>query len=45
MGGHIKRGKECVAKWKEIPEDTDFLITHGPPAGHGDTCRGGIRAG
>ena len=23
-------------KWSLIPEDTDILITHGPPAGYGD---------
>lgn len=28
-----------------IPEDTDILITHGPPIGHGDLCRSGLRAG
>ena len=22
--------------WKLIPDDTDILITHGPPYGHGD---------
>ena len=42
---NLIRGDECQAKWLEIPTDTDFLITHGPPAGHGDLCRNKIRAG
>lgn len=29
-------GKELERKWSRIPDDTDFLITHGPPFGHGD---------
>ncbi len=24
------------APWEQIPDDTDILITHGPPYGHGD---------
>ena len=30
-------GKELKEKWASIPEDTDLLITHGPPQGHLDT--------
>ncbi len=30
---NLKRGEACAAKWAEIPQDTDFLITHGPPEG------------
>ena len=30
------RGKDMAAKWENIPSDTDVLITHGPPYGHGD---------
>jgi hypothetical protein len=26
------------AKWKEIPTETDILITHGPPKGILDEC-------
>lgn len=37
----LKRGAECQAVWAGIPDDTDILLTHGPPAGHGDTCWGG----
>lgn len=29
---------ESVAKWSQIPEDTDILVTHGPPYGYGDMC-------
>lgn len=28
---HGKRGSEIKAKWDLIPENTDILITHGPP--------------
>lgn len=28
---NLQRGKEIAAKWALIPEDTDILITHGPP--------------
>jgi predicted phosphodiesterase len=29
-------GVELQEKWNMIPEDTDVLITHGPPNGYGD---------
>jgi Icc-related predicted phosphoesterase len=29
-------GEELERKWEEIPEDTDILITHGPPQDHLD---------
>lgn len=29
-------GNELQEKWNMIPEDTDILITHGPPNGYGD---------
>jgi predicted phosphodiesterase len=29
-------GDELKDKWAFIPEDTDVLITHGPPNGYGD---------
>ena len=28
-------------KWNEIPNDTDILITHGPPFGHCDVTPSG----
>jgi len=30
---NLKRGKEIKEKWDLIPDDTDILITHGPPFG------------
>jgi Icc-related predicted phosphoesterase len=33
------------AKWKEIPDNTDILITHGPPKDVLDKCITGINAG
>jgi len=39
------RGPECRIEWEKIPTDTDILITHGPPLGHGDECKSGLRAG
>ncbi len=31
-----QRGAPLKEVWDRIPEDTDVLITHGPPYGHGD---------
>lgn len=40
---NLHRGPEIRAKWDLIPDDTDVLVTHGPPVGHGDrTARGDI---
>ncbi|CAJ0939859.1 unnamed protein product, partial [Mesorhabditis belari] len=33
---HVERGPEMMEKWKQIPKDTDILITHGPPLGYND---------
>jgi len=33
---NYKRGEEIDRIWKMIPDDTNVLITHGPPAGHRD---------
>ncbi len=30
---NLMRGAEIAEKWKLIPDDTDILITHGPPHG------------
>jgi Icc-related predicted phosphoesterase len=30
---NLKRGAELAEKWKSIPDETDVLITHGPPNG------------
>lgn len=42
---NLPRGPACAEKWRRIPPDTDVLVTHGPPAGHGDLCASGLRAG
>lgn len=33
---NLDRGEALAEKWALIPEDTDILVTHGPPAGHLD---------
>lgn len=33
----LERGAPLAAKWAQIPEGTDVLITHGPPRGFGDS--------
>uniref|UniRef100_A0AC34FM84 Calcineurin-like phosphoesterase domain-containing protein n=1 Tax=Panagrolaimus sp. ES5 TaxID=591445 RepID=A0AC34FM84_9BILA len=35
-----KRGKDILQKWHQIPSDTDILLTHTPPLGHGDSVNG-----
>uniref|UniRef100_A0AC34G5B1 Calcineurin-like phosphoesterase domain-containing protein n=1 Tax=Panagrolaimus sp. ES5 TaxID=591445 RepID=A0AC34G5B1_9BILA len=39
-----KRGEDILQKWHQIPLDTDILLTHTPPLGHGDSVNG-IRTG
>lgn len=36
----MPRGPKIAAHWAEIPDDTDILVTHGPPFGIGDRVRG-----
>jgi predicted phosphohydrolase len=38
---NLQRGSEIAAKWSLIPDDTDVLITHGPPARILDETRDG----
>lgn len=33
---NLKRGEDIARKWALIPDDTDVLVTHGPPWGFGD---------
>jgi hypothetical protein len=33
---NLKPGEACRKVWERIPLETDILITHGPPRGHGD---------
>ncbi|XP_066154936.1 UPF0046 protein T07D4.2 isoform X2 [Euwallacea fornicatus] len=42
---NLPRGRDCLSKWNLIPEDTDILVTHTPPLGHGDLVCSGVRAG
>ncbi|KAG4073694.1 hypothetical protein HA402_000918 [Bradysia odoriphaga] len=42
---NVPRGQDILDKWNKIPADIDILISHGPPIGHGDLCRSGLRAG
>ena len=37
---NLQRGEEIKAKWDLIPADTDVLVTHGGPWGHGDVVEG-----
>lgn len=39
----LDRGQPLYDKWKLIPEDTDVLITHGPPHGIADEVSTGFR--
>jgi len=39
-GFGVDRGTEAANVWEAVPTDTDVLITHGPPAGHGDLVNG-----
>jgi len=33
---NLQRGSQLAEKWNLIPNDTDVLITHGPPYGYND---------
>lgn len=33
---NLPRGEALAEKWAQIPDDTEVLLTHGPPHGHGD---------
>ena len=39
------RGPEIAATWRKIPDDTEFLITHGPPKNILDETREGDHPG
>jgi len=45
MAFNRQRGKKIRRHWKNIPEDTDILITHGPPQKILDKTFTGINAG
>ena len=40
-----KRGSDIDQVWRQIPKETDILITHGPPLGVLDLCHSGHRSG
>lgn len=43
---NLDRGAQLREKWDRIPQETDVLITHGPPLGHGDrVAHGGQHVG
>ena len=42
---NLERGEPLRKKWALIPDVTDVLITHGPPAGLLDRCPDGRRVG
>ena len=37
---NLPRGEQLAQKWSKVPENTDILITHGPPFGILDPGRG-----
>ncbi|WP_349292887.1 MULTISPECIES: metallophosphoesterase [unclassified Marinobacter] len=39
----LERGKALCDKWALIPDNTDVLITHGPPKGFGDEANLGFK--
>lgn len=42
---HARARAHARACWELIPEDTDILVTHGPPANQLDQCMTGERVG
>lgn len=42
---NLPRGRALREKWEKIPQDTDVLITHGPPHKIGDRTFDGRRVG
>jgi len=42
---NLPRGVALREKWAQIPDDTNILITHGPPHGILDTVRTGFSVG
>jgi predicted phosphohydrolase len=42
---NLPRGPDLAAVWAKIPDDTDILVTHGPPEGILDKTKRGELAG
>lgn len=40
---NLERGEPLAERWRQIPDNTDVLITHGPPAGILDTVPSGLQ--
>ncbi|XP_061166907.1 metallophosphoesterase MPPED2-like isoform X1 [Saccostrea echinata] len=45
MAFQWRRGQELKKCWDKIPEDTDILMSHTPPCGHGDLTGGNNNVG
>lgn len=45
MAFNLPRGEQLAAKWADIPDDTDILLTHTPPARVLDKTSRGSRVG
>lgn len=39
----LDRGEQLHERWQQIPDNTDVLITHGPPKGFGDLATMGFK--
>ena len=37
---NVDPGEPALKIWKQIPSDTEILLTHGPPYGYGDLLDG-----
>eukprot|EP01060_Flectonema_neradi_P011945 TRINITY_DN1888_c0_g1_i1.p1 TRINITY_DN1888_c0_g1~~TRINITY_DN1888_c0_g1_i1.p1 ORF type:complete len:294 (+),score=46.03 TRINITY_DN1888_c0_g1_i1:42-884(+) len=44
-GFNVDRGEKSKKLWTQIPTETDILLTHGPPLGHGDMNSNGGSCG
>lgn len=42
---NLPRGRALLDIWSRVPDDTDVLVTHTPPVGHGDICLYGGHVG
>lgn len=42
---NLQRGPDLAAVWARIPDDTDVLVTHGPPRGILDRIHSGLEVG
>jgi len=42
---NLPRGRALAERWALIEDDTEVLVTHGPPRGYGDRCYDGRREG